>query len=56
MGQWLILLAHIPFQNMEKLYMHSRQININVLDDFSITMAGSVTRVAEGRLSKELFD
>jgi diaminopimelate epimerase len=32
------------------------QIDIVVSDDFSITMTGSVTRVAEGQLSRELFD
>lgn len=39
-----------------KVHMPGGQIDIIVSDDFSITMTGSVTKVAEGVLSMEIFD
>ena len=39
-----------------KVHMPGGQIDITVSDDFSIMMTGSVTRVAEGVLSMEIFD
>ncbi|MCK4913745.1 MAG: diaminopimelate epimerase [Planctomycetes bacterium] len=39
-----------------KVHMPGGQINITVSDDFSITMTGSVTKVAEGKISEEVFD
>jgi diaminopimelate epimerase len=38
-----------------KVYMPGGQINVLVLDDYSIIMTGSVTKVAEGVISKEMF-
>ncbi len=32
------------------------KVDITVAEDFSITMTGAVTKVAEGTLSKEIFD
>jgi len=39
-----------------KVHMPGGQIDIIVSDDFSITMTGSVTKVAEGTLFEEMFD
>ncbi len=38
------------------VHMPGGQIDITVSDDFSITMTGPVTRVAEGVISEEMFD
>lgn len=39
-----------------KVHMPGGQIDITVSDDFSITMTGSVTKVAKGVIFKEIFD
>jgi diaminopimelate epimerase len=39
-----------------KVHMPGGQIDITVSDDFSITMTGPVTKVAEGIVSVEVFD
>ena len=39
-----------------KVHMPGGQIDITVSDDFSITMTGPATRVAQGTLSSEIFD
>lgn len=39
-----------------KVHMPGGQIDIIVSDDFSITMAGAVTKVAEGMIAEEMFD
>ena len=38
-----------------KVHMPGGQIDIIVSDDFSITMTGPVTKVAEGKISEEIF-
>jgi len=38
------------------VHMPGGRIDINVSDEFSITMTGPVTKVAEGLLSEEVFD
>jgi diaminopimelate epimerase len=38
-----------------KVHMPGGQIDIIVSDDYSITMTGSVTKVAEGTVSEEIF-
>jgi diaminopimelate epimerase len=39
-----------------KVHMPGGQIDITVTDEFSITMTGPVTKVAEGVISEEIFD
>lgn len=39
-----------------KVHMPGGQIDVNVSDEFSITMTGPVTKVAEGLISQEIFD
>ncbi len=39
-----------------KVHMPGGQIDITVSDEFSITMTGPVTKVAEGIISREMFD
>lgn len=39
-----------------KVHMPGGKIDINVSDEFSIIMTGPVTKVAEGLISKEIFD
>jgi diaminopimelate epimerase len=39
-----------------KVHMPGGKIDINISDDFSITMTGAVTKVAEGVISQEMFD
>ena len=38
-----------------KVHMPGGQIDVTISDDFSITMTGSVTKVAEGKVSEEIF-
>lgn len=39
-----------------KVHMPGGEIDINVSDEFSVTLTGSVTKVAEGIISEEIFD
>lgn len=39
-----------------KVHMPGGEIDITISDDFSITMAGAVTKVAEGLIAEEIFD
>jgi diaminopimelate epimerase len=39
-----------------KVHMPGGQIDITVSDDFSITMTGSVTKIADGTIDEEMFD
>ncbi len=39
-----------------KVHMPGGEIDINVSDEFSVTMTGPVTKVAEGVISEEIFD
>ncbi len=39
-----------------KVHMPGGQIDIVVSDDFSVTMSGAVTKVADGLIAKEMFD
>jgi diaminopimelate epimerase len=39
-----------------KVHMPGGQIDVNVSDEFSITITGPVTKVAEGLISEEIFD
>ena len=39
-----------------KVHMPGGQIDITVSDDFSITMTGPVTKIADGTIAQEMFD
>ncbi|MHC4310316.1 MAG: diaminopimelate epimerase [Planctomycetota bacterium] len=39
-----------------KVHMSGGEIDINISDEFSITMIGPVTKVADGIISEEIFD